>query len=138
MYFYEVVEASNKEMVIQKFMEMCSDSPDIQYTEEASRNALNTLCEIKPRTSDDHTIFIEKTELNGEPFDAVFVLEKNNTERFGLEINSWADTLGYLVDEKGLSIYGNEAFTALVLWEITWFGFNEETIKDHVSSWEIG
>jgi len=67
----------------------------------------------------------------------VFVSKTNNTERFGLEVNSWADTLGYLVDEKSLSIYGYEAFTALVLWEITWFGFDEETIKNHVSSWEI-
>jgi len=60
MYFYEVVKSSNKEIVIQKFLEMCSDSPDIQNTKRKCRNALYTLCDMKPRTSDNHSIFIEK------------------------------------------------------------------------------
>lgn len=118
-------------------MELCSDSPDIQQTERACRKAFDTLCGMDPGISDKDTIFIEKTELYGEPFDAVFVSEANDTERYGLEINPWTDTLGYLVDEKSLSAYGYEAFTALVLWEITWFGFDEEKIKNQVASWEI-
>ncbi len=137
MYFYEVVKSSNRETVIQKFLEMCSDSPDIQQTERASRDALNTICGIKPQISDKYTIFIERSELNGEPFDSVFISETNDTERFSLEANPWSETLGYLVDEKCLSLYGYETFVSLVLWEMTWFGFDEATIKDHISAWNI-
>ena len=50
-------------------------------------------------------------------------------EVYSLEANPCAKTIGYIVDEKSLSIYGNERFATLVLWEMTWFGYDEETIQ---------
>ena len=50
-------------------------------------------------------------------------------EVYSLEANPCAKTIGYIVDEKSLSIYGNERFATLVLWEMTWFGYDEETIR---------
>ena len=34
--------------------------------------------------------------------------------------------------KKSLSDYGNEKFTTLILWEITWFGYDEQTIQDRL------
>jgi hypothetical protein len=40
------------------------------------------------------------------------------------------------VDESSLSFYGYEKYAALVLWEMTWFGFDEETIQERMKTWD--
>ena len=42
--------------------------------------------------------------------------------------------LGYTVDKASLSTYGNVKFAALVLYEITYFGFSEEQIRNTIKA----
>lgn len=68
--------------------------------------------------------------------DDVYMLDKSNSEKYALLINPWADTLGYLVDNDSVSEYGEEKFAALVLWDMTWFGYDNEKIQAEVRSWK--
>ena len=61
----------------------------------------------------------------------VMALEEN----FGIEITPWKEVLGWIVDADTLLIYSKEVFTAAVLWEITWFGYDETIIQKKVESW---
>ena len=66
--------------------------------------------------------------------DNVYLLDIIDQKTYAIEASSWANILGCRVDEKSLSDYGNEKFTTLILWEITWFGYDEKTIQDRLRS----
>ncbi len=137
MYFYEIIKLSDKKSVVREFLKMCTDSPDIKLTEKRVTKALNTICKMEPNICNDYIICIEKTEdLDDEDiYDHVYALDKNDNEKYGLEINPWMNTIGYLVDDDSLAAYGREMFVALVLWEMTWFGYDNETVQKKAESW---
>ena len=138
MYFYEVIKECDEELLVREFLFLCDNSPDIKHTEKAIRNALMSIREMKAKTSDKKVIIIEKVisdEIFDGEFDRVYVLDTSDNKTYGLEINPWSDTLGYKVDDNNLFFYGYEKFAALVLWEITWFGYDEVTIQERVRAW---
>ena len=136
MYFFEVIRECDTDEVVREFLKFCDESPDIQHTETALRQAISRIKVIEPKLSDDYLICIEKAEaLDESVFDEAFVLDKKNSTKYSLEANPWADTLGYPVNLEHLSAHGKEYFSALVLWEMTWFGFSEEKIQAKVNSW---
>lgn len=135
MYFYQVIKECDKESLVREFLFLCDDSPDIKLTEKAIRDALMSLREMEAKISDKKIIIIEKVisdEIFDGEFDRVYVLDTLDNKTYGLEINPWSDTLGYKVDDNSLLFYGYEKFAALVLWEITWFGYDEVTIQERV------
>ena len=137
MYFYEVIKECDIELVIREFLLLCDASPDIKHTEKLIRNAIMSLYEMEAKTSDKRIIIIEKVTQNEifDEYDRVYVLDTSDNTAYGLEITRWSDTLGYKVDDNSLLFYGYEKLTALVLWEITWFGYDEATIQERVRSW---
>ena len=135
MYFYEVVDKCDEDEAVRLFLEMCTDSPDIKLTEQRIRHAIAEMKGMEAVKSDIGMIEIEHVRTEDE-FDAVHLLEHRTGIRYGLEANPWADTLGYPVDERSLSEYGYEKFVSLVLWEMTWFGYDDRTVQEHVSTWE--
>lgn len=139
MYFYETLKSCDDDILTEEFLKLCENSPDLQHTKKLFLSCLKTLKEIKPNLSDTDpmTIFIEQAEdMDGSLFYDVYARYENDTVNYSLEINPWADTLGYFVDEQSISRVGAEVYTALVLWEITWFGYDEETIQNEVKEWD--
>lgn len=134
MYFYEVIEKCDLELVVREFLTFCDNAPDIKATEQAIRNAIMTLDRMEPVISNTGILYAARVE--DEEYDAVHLFDTAEDEVYGVEANPWAETIGYIVDEKSLSVYGNEKFAALVLWEMTWFGYDEETIQEEINSWE--
>lgn len=132
MYIYEVFNKCDTEKVVRLFLDLYNQ-PVKKRTEQKLREAISYIHKINPKKTDSQVIIIEKDEEVG---DYVYLLDKNTNEKFGIEINPWEDTLGYLADEQSLSQLGTDEFAALVLWEMTWFGFDEETIQNHVKSWD--
>lgn len=133
MYFYEVIEKSDLELVINEFLSFCDDSPDIKATEQAIRGVIKKLSVMEPVISNAGILYAGRVE--DEEHDAVCLLDITEKEVYSVEANSWAKTIGYIVDEESLSVYGNEKFAALVLWEMTWFGYDDETIQEKIQSW---
>jgi hypothetical protein len=133
MYFYEVFGKCDLEVVVHEFLKLAVDSPDINVTEEVFRRAIKILNEMEPVRSDTEILCIEK--IQGEwTDDNVYLLDITDQKTYAIEASSWANILGCRVDEKSLSDYGNEKFTTLILWEITWFGYDEKTIQDRLRS----
>ena len=124
MYFYEVFGKCDLEVVVDEFLKLAVDSPDINVTEEVFRGAIKILNEMEP----------EKIQESGWIDDNVYLLDTTDQKTYAIEASSWANILGCRVDEKSLSDYGNEKFTTLILWEITWFGYDEKTIQDRLKS----
>lgn len=131
-YFYEVVKRCDLELVIQEFLTFCVDSPDINATEQAIRNAIKILGRMEAIISNKGILYARKVE--DEEYDAVYLYDTMKKEVYSIEAAPWAETLGNIADEKSLSIYGDEKFVALVLWEMTWFGYDESSIQERVKS----
>lgn len=136
MYFYEAIQKCDINELVSYFLKLCKNSPDINHTEKCIRSALSDMKSIQAIKSEHEIIKIERVQTEDEEYDAVFMLDKETDTKFGLEINPWKYTLGYSVDEISLSDYGYEKYVSLVLWEMTWFGYDEKTIQTHVKSWE--
>ena len=134
MYFYEVFGKCDLEVVVQELLKLAVDSPDINFTEEVFRGAIKILNEMEPEKSDTEILCIEKNQESGWIDDNVYLLDTTDQKTYAIEASSWANILGCREDEKSLSDYGNEKFTTLILWEITWFGYDEQTIQDRLKS----
>lgn len=134
MYFYEVFGKCDLEVVVDEFLKLAVISPDINVTEEVFRGAIKILNEMEPEKSDTEILCIEKIQESGWIDDNVYLLDTTDQKTYAIEASSWANILGCRVDEKSLSDYGNEKFTTLILWEITWFGYDEKTIQDRLKS----
>lgn len=134
MYFYELIKECDIELLVREFLFLCDNSPDINQTEKLIRYAIMSIREMEAKTSDKEIIIIEKV-ISDDEYDRVYVLDTSTNTTYGLEINPWSDTLGYKVDDTSLIIYGYEKFSALVLWEMTWLGYDEMEIKERVRVW---
>lgn len=117
-------------------MTFCNDVPNINVIEKKIRNVIKKLNEIETIVSDENILFVEKVETEDETFEAVSLFDTVKKENYSIEANPWAKTLGYIADEKSLSACGKERFAALVLWEMTWFGYDENAIQEVVKSWD--
>lgn len=136
MYFYEVLAKCSEDILTEEFLKLCKDSPDIQKTRDDLLSVLETLKNTDPDTDGNMTIFIENVEaVDGSFYDAVRAQAEGDPVRYGLEANPWADTIGYLADGQSVKKYGNEAFCALVIWEMTYLGFYEDKIRQRVKEW---
>lgn len=136
MYFYEVIKNCDIDEVVYYFLKLCDNSPDIKRTEKCIRCAISDMKSIQAVKSEYEVIKIERTQTESEEYDIVHMLDKTTDIKYGLEINPWKYTLGYSVDENSLSNYGYEKYASLVLWEMTWFGYDEATIQAHEKTWE--
>ena len=137
MYFYEVLERCDPDRLTEAFLKRCTGSPDIRQTSADFLGALEKLRRLSPHCSGEMTIVIEPAEgLDGVPFDAVRAVRPEDPVHYGLELRPWADTLGYLADADSLARCGFETYAALILWEMTFFGFDEKTIREKKALWE--
>lgn len=140
MYFYEVLASGNRNLIIEEFFKLFGEEEqiDIEGTKIKLIGAMDAMSKIKPNLSADYTIYASEVEneYDNSTYDDVWAWNKNKYPKYAIEFNQWADTLGYLVDDDSLKKYGADKFSALVLWEMTWAGYDEESIRKHTESWE--
>ncbi len=136
MYFYELICKCNTANVIRGFLDLCTDSPDIKETEKGIISAINDMVSIVPVIDKDKILKVEKVQMESEAYDAAYLFNTKENVKYGIEINPWADTLGYLIDDESLDTYGIDKFVVLILWEMTWFGYSEDVIQERVKSWD--
>ena len=131
MYFADLLTFVDKELCIQKFLERCEDVPDIDRLTTALSQAIDNLKSLRPNFSDKSTIHIGRAEENNGSYDYAFLIVDGDDEyTYSFEAVPWSDVLGYRVDDKEIENYEREYFVSLVLWEMTWFGYDEETIQN--------
>lgn len=59
----------------------------------------------------------------------VDVTSVTNDEERGITTAPWAEVLGMTVEKQTLAQFTQPEIAAIVLWVITFYGFDEETIK---------
>lgn len=65
----------------------------------------------------------------GENLYNVYLLDRSDNKTYSIEAVPWDEVLGYTVDEASIAKYGDVKFTALVLYEMTYFGFSENRYR---------
>lgn len=136
MYFYQVLQSCDEFKVVSEFLAIikCQDKCSVNKN---IRDALKTLSQKTPKKSDNEVLFIEQLkdrQDEGENLYNVYLLDRSDNKTYSIEAVPWAEVLGYAVDKASLSTYGNVKFAALVLYEITYFGFSEEQIQNTIKA----
>lgn len=136
MYFYQVLQSCDEIKLVCELLEIikCQDKCSVNKN---IRDALKTLSQKTPKKSDNEVLFIEQLkdrQDEGENLYNVYLLDRSDKKTYSIEAVPWDEVLGYAVDEASLSTYGNVKFAALVLYEITYFGFSEEQIRNTIKA----
>lgn len=141
MYFFELLDQADLAKSMEIFLSKCTESPDIDSTRAGLEKVIGNLKALEPNIDDSSTICIVsdgEDESNPEHYDEALLICEGDEQSYCIMAAPWADVAGYRVDEESLSQYEKEYIVALVLWEITWLGFDEETIQKQVESWNEG
>lgn len=136
MYFYQVLQSCDEFKVVSEFLAIikCQDKCSVNKN---IRDALKTLSQKTPKKSDNEVLFIEQLkdrQDEGENLYNVYLLDRSDNKTYSIEAVPWADVLGYTVDKASIAKYGDVKFTALVLYEMTYFGFSEEQIRNTIKA----
>lgn len=132
MYFADLLTSIDKELCIQEFLKICGGAPNINRLIDVLNQAIENMKHLRPIYSVTSTIHIGRAEDQSETYDYAYLIEDGDDEHeYSFEIVSWAEVLGYRIDDKELENYDREYYASLVLWEMTWFGYDEETIQRH-------
>jgi len=136
MYFYEVLHACNDSALTEEFLKLCQNSPDLNHTRKVFTQFLKNIKSLEPELSEKWMLFITKEQAqDGQDDIHVYARNPHENENFGIEITPWKEVLGWSINPDSLASFDREVLTAAVLWEITWFGYDEETIQERVRSW---
>ncbi len=137
MYFFEILRECDEGALTEEFLKLCTDSPDISHTREAFCGFLENLKTMEPSIDDTARLFFEKLEgLDGVPYDDVSARFEGRDEKYSLIAIPWNEVLGYRADGNDAEKYGREYLTALVLWEMTWLGYDEQTVRKRLDEWD--
>ena len=103
--------------------------PDYQSSMTGFRRAFQKLQTIEPQPN-PCKLKIKHTKESGVEITAV-----NKRQACSVTVMPWADVLGMLVDKTAFTSFSHPEIVAFVLWEITYYGFDEETIKKKTDEW---
>lgn len=138
MYFYELMKSCNTDNATELFLNLCKDTPDREETKNNFLKVYNELAESEPVVSDNQSLLVSKEkDIDGQEYFEVSSIAENDPFRYGLEMVPRKEIIGFKVDEESVNTFGKETFVAAVLWEMTWFGFDEESMLEETSSWEF-
>lgn len=136
MYFQQVLKRCDEIKLVCELLAIikCQDKCSVNKN---IRDALKTLSQKTPKKSDNEVLFIEQLkdrQDEGENLYNVYLLDRSDKKTYSIEAVPWDEVLGYAVDEVGIAKYGDVKFTALVLYEMTYFGFSEKQIQNTIKA----
>ena len=136
LYFSDLIKDVDVEKCVEEFLVRCDDAPDIDALREALYQMIDILKSKQPKYADNCVIHIGHIEDEDESYDYAYLLEKKDGQiyEYSFEAVPWDDVLGYALDMMEFQKYDNAYYAMLVIWEITWFGYDEETIQNKMKS----
>jgi len=96
-------------------------------------NKIKTMTPNWPKLGDT-MISVEKEEWGGKDYPLVH--GKQNNQYYGLEFLPWKNWISMSFTEDTLNIFTPEEIVGACLWEMTFDGFDEETIKNKLENLE--
>lgn len=123
--------------------------PDLKETKEQYNNVFSFLQELKPLNNDDNTIIhidvVEPYDFNSDSL-ADQILSDDETEYrvhakddspdwdgyIDISFCFWEQWLGFYIEESVLTRFKEEEIIALCLYEMTWLGYDNESVKKRI------
>ena len=144
MYFVDLLAMTDKEKYIQEFVNYAektfledlalglskANSFHKDAVMDGIRQTVAYLETLTPRYSNRYTIHIvQESWDNQTPFDSAYVKDENDSSTYCFDSAPWEEILGFRVNEDELAKYTQEYYVVLVLWELTFYGYDEETVQ---------
>ena len=103
--------------------------PKYQSSMAGFRRAFEALQQTEPLPQDGCLLTIAKSDSDFN----VFV--ERGGEKSSMSFFPWAEVLGLTIENQTFARFSQTEITALVLWTITFLGFDEETIRKKTDEW---
>lgn len=103
--------------------------PKYQSSMAGFRRAFEALQQTETLPQDGSLLTIAKSDSDFN----VFV--ERGGEKCSMSFFPWAEVLGLTIENQTLARFSQTEITALVLWTITFWGFDEETIRKKTDEW---
>lgn len=136
----EIIQKYHFKKVWSEFVKFYGDDDEgIHVTEESQqlyKNVYGTLIKMKPALSKDGLISITEiaeSEFSDSYIDIYGLYPDEPNTKYAIELMEWNEVIS-MEYSPGLNLkgetYSNEEFIAALIYEITFCGFEQETIRD--------
>lgn len=117
------------------FKLICTWVPDQVKNRAGYYDVFHTLKQLKPKKHNLGDLFIQLTGEKNRGIELPDVngadINSNSKIKYGLEFTSWQNWISMFITKETLENFSGEEIVAACLYELTFFGFTEETIKKH-------
>lgn len=131
----DILKKVNFEVV---FACICKWYNNQEKSKEGYREVFNKLLQMTPKKHNLSDLFInvekqkdEFSEENTEYLDTDGI-DMSNGKRYGIEFMPWIDWISMFITKETLDSITNEEIVAACLYEMTFFGFEEEKVKNEL------
>lgn len=118
------------------FTALCHWYSDQEGSKEGYRKVFNTISSMRPKKHNLNDLFIDITKAideydNSEYIDVsgTYVIGHDN-KSYGIEFCNWNDWISMFITQESIDTFTNEEIVAGCLYEMTFFGFEEEKVKE--------
>lgn len=133
MLFLELLNKCNEEELVKQYL-LLKETSD-SHVEQKIREVIADLKYNRIPVEFNMTMVLEKgiTEDGGE-VPLIFLNDNEEDNVYSFEGLPWGAIMGCEVEEKSLTEIGsNERFAALVLFEMTYFGYSDEDVQRRIA-----
>lgn len=133
MLFMELLNKCDEEKLVKQYL-LLKETSD-SHVEQKIREVIDDLKYNRIPVEFNMTMVLEKgvTE-ECEEVDIIFLRDNEEDNVYSFEGLPWGAIMGCEVEEKSLTEIGsNERFAALVLFEITYFGYSDEDVQRRIA-----
>ena len=134
MKLYELLKKTKPDDVINDINRLYKDQ---EKNEKGYRKVYDHLLEIVPGPGEENfriELKLEATD-DGEPWLITHGIEDGEEISYGLELYPWAELLGTEITPGTLAGFKAETIVAGCLYEMTFFGFTEDKIRETEERW---
>ncbi len=134
MLFLELLNKCDEDELVKQYL-LLKETSD-SHVEQKIREVIDDLKYNRIPVRFNMTMVLEKgvTEDGGEEVDIIFLRDNEEDNVYSFEGLPWGAIMGCEVEEKSLTEIGsNERFAALVLFEMTYFGYSDEDVQRRIA-----
>ncbi|WP_294449513.1 DUF6557 family protein [uncultured Ruminococcus sp.] len=130
----ELLNKCDEDELVKQYL-LLKETSDSHHVEQKTREVIADLKYNRIPVRFNMTMVLEKgvTE-DGEEVDIIFLNDNVEDNVYSFEGLPWGAIMGCEVEEKSLTEIGsNERFAALVLFEMTYFGYSDEDVQRRIA-----
>lgn len=104
--------------------------PEYESSIEGFKQAFYELRRIEPEENKEGYVYVVEycTFIDGSEGWDVYIIKPGTDIRYGLSFVRWEYCVGFYVDEAKFGSMPKEDYVAHILWELTYFGFDNESV----------